>query len=118
MPSNLLKNPWLGIEPGLLRHRVEIQRSVEVQDGFGTPIPSWSSLHENVKANVEPMSGQELFQARQLYAEVTHRIRARYHSGITAKHRILWGTRVFDILAVLNLEERNLVLEIMAKEIV
>lgn len=116
MPAELKKNPWLGIEPGLLRHRVEIQTSVEVNDTFGQPIPAWSALYQNVKANVEPLNGQELFEARQLYSEVTHRITARYVPGVTTKHRVLWGTRVFDILAALNLEERNLVLEIMAKE--
>lgn len=116
MPTDLYKNPWLGINPGLLRHRVEIQEANETQDNSGFPVPSWPAVFTNVKAFVEPLSGTELFEARQLHAEVTHRITARYLAGITPKHRIQWGTRVFDILAVLNLEERSLLLEIMAKE--
>jgi SPP1 family predicted phage head-tail adaptor len=116
LPTNLLTNPWLGINPGRLRHRIEIQISVDTNDSFGQPIPAWAVLFGNVKAFVEPLSGQELFDARQLHAEVTHRIIVRYLAGITPKHRIVFGVRVFDILSPINLEERGLFLEIMTKE--
>lgn len=117
MPANTITNAWLAINPGLLRHRIEIQVSVDTQDSFGTPIPAWEALYANVAALVEPLSGNELFEARQLHAEVTHRIimRGRF-DGITPKHRVLFGSRVFDILSVLNLEERNLIVELMVKE--
>lgn len=116
--ENKTANRWLGVNPGLLRHRVDVQERTDHNDSFGTPIPSWSAIGIGIKANVEPLIGRELFQARQLYAEVTHRITLRYLDEITAKHRIMMGARVFDILSVLNIEERNLLIEIMAKEIV
>lgn len=115
MPD-LYKNPWLGINPGLLRHRVEIQEAVEVNDTFGQPIPAWEELYQNVKSSVTQLRGDELYQARQIHAEVTHEVIARYRAGVIPKHRILWGEKVLDILWVDNLEGRNLILTILAKE--
>jgi len=116
MPANTYDNAWLGINPGQLRHRLDVEVSVEEIDTFGQPIPTWTAVHENVKAFVEPLTGRELFTARQLHADVTHRISMRYATGITPKHRIMFGEREFDILSILNLGERNLIIEIMAKE--
>lgn len=118
MPADLRKNEWLGINPGLLRHRIHIQVSVETQDEFNQPIAVWENLVENVNANVAKLTGQELFEARQLHAESTYRIITRYVKNLhlTPKHRIVFGEKQFDILSIINLEERNLIFEIMAKE--
>jgi SPP1 family predicted phage head-tail adaptor len=114
-----LSGSWLGINPGRLRHRVSIEYSTQTQDGTGQPIDEWHLLAE-VPASIEPLVGRELTTAQQTYAEVTHKLTVRYAagrtSGITPKNRITLGTRIFDIGAVLNLEERNLLIQIMAKE--
>jgi SPP1 family predicted phage head-tail adaptor len=116
MPANNYDNPWLGLNPGQLRHRLDVESFTETRDSFGQPITTWAVLHDGVKAFVEPLAGRELFQARQLHADVTHRITMRYVAGITPKHRISCGEREFDILSILNLAERNLILEILVKE--
>lgn len=119
MPSDLYKNDWLGCNPGKFHDFIDIQVSVETQDSFGTPIPTWSAFATKILSDVNKLSGTELFEARQTYAEVTHRINTRiYVAGVTPKHRIIFNARVFDILSVENINERNRFLEIMAKEIV
>lgn len=101
---------------GERRHQVIIQTITESPDSIGQPIPSSGTL-ATVWASVEPLEGRELLQARQIHAEVTHRIITNeYVSGVTPKHRVAFGARSFDILSVLNPEERNIHLEIMAKE--
>jgi len=40
----------------------------------------------------------------------------RYFPGLTPKHRIKFGDRVFDILGINNVRELNIGLEILAKE--
>ena len=52
----------------------------------------------------------------QLEASVSHRFTMRYRNDITAKNRLKFGTRVFNIRAVINVKERNKWLEIDADE--
>ena len=46
----------------------------------------------------------------------THRITTRYWPNVTADMRLLYGTRIFTILSIINPEERNITLQILAKE--
>jgi SPP1 family predicted phage head-tail adaptor len=52
----------------------------------------------------------------QLQERVSHKITIRFRSGITAKMRIKFGTRMFNIRSVINIEERSRWIEIMADE--
>jgi SPP1 family predicted phage head-tail adaptor len=102
---------------GALRHRITIERVTETQDSFGGTVTTWPIL-ATMWASVEPLSGREQLLAQQVQAEVTHRVRVRYVAGVTAKMRITFGDRHFEILSVINPEERNRELELMCKELV
>lgn len=106
------------MEAGKLRHRVTIQKRSRAQDPSGEESDVFTAIAE-VWASVEPLTGREQFTAQQILSEVTHRIRMRYIPGITvsARDRIVYGTRLFDIQFPANLEERNKELEITAKEV-
>jgi len=52
------------------------------------------------------------------YAEVTKVFKIRYFSGLETKHRILYGTRIFDILGIDNVDEANEQYLISAKEVI
>ena len=69
-----------------------------------------------VRASLEPLRGGEALRALQLEDRVTHRITTRYRAGITAKMRIRFKSRLFNIRSVINVEEANRFLEIMAEE--
>jgi len=49
-------------------------------------------------------------------AEVTGKISIRYLAGITPKMRVKHGNRIFDIVSMINPEERNRELQLMVKE--
>jgi len=51
-------------------------------------------------------------------SEVTTRMRGRYLNGISSIMRVKYGTRIFSIVAVINIDERNREIEILAKEII
>lgn len=102
---------------GELRHRITIQQKTVVRDTYGGETVTWTNT-ATVWAAVEPLSGREYFSAQQVQAEVNHRIRIRYRAGITTTMRVLWGTRVFDILAIINLQERGREIHLMCKEVV
>lgn len=108
------------LRAGSLRHRVTIQTldaESPSQDAGGAPNDTWSDV-KTVWAAVEPLRGRELLAAQQVASEVTGTIRMRYEAGqgVTAKHRCKFGTRYYDILAVVNPTERNKELLLYVRE--
>jgi len=103
---------------GLLRHRVTIQQLVSAspqQDAGGEPDESWSAV-ATVWGAVEPLRGRELFAAQQVSSEVTGLIRIRYRAGVTPKMRCVFGTRNYDILAVVDPLERHREMQLLVRE--
>lgn len=100
---------------GLLRHRLEIQKRTLLPDSFGADIPVWNTI-ARVWGEVKPIMGKERFTADQTQAEVSHEITLRDRRDVSAEHRILFGTRVFNIVETLRPSERHISLRIMALE--
>ena len=103
---------------GSLRHNITIQAKAEVDDGIGGYTETWSTF-ATVAATISPVKGVEAMELKKLESEITHKIFIRHLAGVTAKMRILFGSRQFDIVgAPRNADERNIYLEIMATETV
>lgn len=103
---------------GKLRHRVTIQSLVAgspQQTPSGEPDVSWTDV-ATVWASVEPLRGRELFAAQEHHSRVEVRIRMRYRSGITAAMRVFWDSRYYNIVVVLDAEERHRELELMCEQ--
>ncbi len=100
---------------GTLRHRVTLQRRGDTRDGIGTVTETWTN-EATVWASIEPLQGREYFEAQRENADVTHKLRIRHRSGVTREMRVIFEDRVFDIEAVLNVEERDRELVLMCKE--
>ena len=101
---------------GRLRSLIELQRSTETLVA-GEVVPTWHTFAE-VYAAVEPLAGRQWFAALQVQAQVSHSIRIRWSPdwALGPKDRIKFGTRVFDIVSVLNIQERNRELVVQALE--
>ena len=101
---------------GTLRHYVELQKRSHTKGAHGTATEVWTTFRETY-ASIEPLGGRELLDARQVDARISHRIRLRYVEGFNAIGRILGaGGRIFNVSAVLNKDERNHELEVLAEE--
>jgi len=104
---------------GQLRHQVVIEQPTTSSDGYGDEIAGWTTF-ATVWASVEPIRGKEYFMAKDASQEeshqVTHRVRIRYLSGVLPTMRITWGSRAFDIHAVLNTDERDIEMELLCTE--
>jgi SPP1 family predicted phage head-tail adaptor len=102
---------------GRLRHLVRFERATETQNDFGEPVKSWSLIASSWAA-VEPLKGAEKMQAMEAQAEVDTRITARYSSELSSlnpRDRVVWGSKVYDIKEVLNIDERDRELSLMAR---
>ena len=84
---------------GSLRHRVTIQR-----------------YELAVDESVEAVSGREFFASQQVQSEVTHKVTIRFRPGVAADMRIVYGGRVFGIVAPLP-DNRGTRLVLMCREV-
>lgn len=101
---------------GSLRHRVIIQKPQAIQSQVsGESTDGWASVATTF-ASVEPLSGKERLTAEQVQADVTHRIIMRYRGEFDPTYRISFRGRVFHVESVINRDERNRSLELLAVE--
>jgi SPP1 family predicted phage head-tail adaptor len=105
------------MQAGRLRHQVTLETQSTILDTFGEESNAWTAT-ATVWASIEPISGRERLLASGTQADITHRIRMRYRSGVAPRMRVTFGTRHFDIVSVANREERNRELELMCQELV
>ncbi|GAB6174503.1 phage head closure protein [Paradesulfitobacterium aromaticivorans] len=104
------------MDPGKLKHQVTIQQNNPSQDAEGVMVENWVDI-ATVWAAVQPLQGRELLAAQSIAAEVTTRIRIRFRAGITSAMRILYGSRVFDIQAPIDPEEKHQELNLLCREV-
>lgn len=100
---------------GRLKHKVVFQTRTETRDAHGGVSTAWGTAFKDFIA-IEPVRSKEQLAAGQINTETTHTGVMRYRSGVTTGHRILWGSRIFDINAVVNPCERGRALELLLKE--
>ena len=108
------------IYAGRLRHRLQVQARSEAADSFGEPLSTCLDSAQ-LWAAVIPLSGDELVEAQRVIAETTHRIETRWGAPVTARSRLIYrqtgrAERVFEVLAAVNVEERNRELHLMCRE--
>lgn len=105
-----------GINPGQLRHRVELHSATVARDSYGQPKETFAK-YADAWASITPLSMKERTFAEQLQGERTHLVTVRYNSSIDITDRVIFGTRTFEIVSILNPEERNHLLQMECKEI-
>jgi SPP1 family predicted phage head-tail adaptor len=108
------------MKAGALRHLVSVQQRSATIDSVGDVSDSWTTLFSD-HAEIRPLSGRELLAAQAIQSEITHQITVRYRTEYAnpvsvTPLRVLFGARVFDITAVMNLDERNREVRMMARE--
>ena len=83
---------------GTLRHRITIEQYSATRDPVsGAEIESWSTYLADVPASVVSVSGKEYLSASAEQAGIQARVTVRYDSGITAKMRIVWDGKTYQI---------------------
>jgi len=108
----------LNVLVGRMRKRVVLKTIASTQE---TTYGSWTqtaTVSSTRWASIEPISAREKLTAGQVVPEATHVVRMRYTSAVVPSATLTYGTRTFEIMAVINVEERNKVLELLCKELV
>jgi len=85
---------------GKLKNRIRIQQRGAGQDELGQPVDTWADL-ATVWADIAHPSGLQSIRADAESSVVKASIRIRRRADVTAGMRVVYGTTVYDIQAVL-----------------
>lgn len=91
---------------GKLRDIITIQSRTTAKDSFGQPIVTWADFAASIYAKITSVAIREEEAAQSLRNPQRFEIEIRYVAGIDATMRVKFGTRIFNILGVDNLDMR------------
>lgn len=100
---------------GRLRHRIVLQSPTRTRDSTGGFTTTWTN-EATVWAAIEPLSGREFFEIKQIQAETSVRVIIRHRDGITTDWRISHGGKFYDITGVINESERDRMITLFCSE--
>lgn len=90
------------VQSGKLRHLVTFQVPLIEVDSNGESTESWEDAFsgQQISAQIEPLSGRELFAAQQVHSRVTTRITVRYRPGLLPEMRVVHRGVNYNIEAI------------------
>jgi len=112
--------------PGTYNKLVTIEKtkSTGYDSDYGTydlsSDTNWEQ-HTKAYAKVQTRGGREFFQASKVHTDVSHLWEMQSTAKVraaTPKMRLIWNSRVFQILSVQDKDEDRRVVEISTKEVV
>lgn len=107
----------LVVQPGELRHSVQIQQLQGGQASDGSPTQSWTTVLSPMAA-IMTASSREVYQAAQFTAQVSHVLKIRWTAvPLSGGMQVLYGSRTFKVQAIENVLERNRVLMLHCLEL-
>ena len=100
-----------------MRHRITFLKPTgSVKNSMSENVPEYTEVM-TVWAFVAPKTGREYDEAQKLRAETTYNVLTRFFPNITTDMMILFRERTLKIESVLNVDERNEQLQIVASEV-
>jgi|GEM_PF-513957 len=98
-----------------LNKRITIEQENITSDSGGGYDLNWVVLDE-IWAEIKPKSGWERLRDEQLEPSITHTITIRYRADLQESMRINYNGRLFNIRALINPYEQDIILEILTQE--
>ncbi len=91
---------------GAMGERFVLEQPARTADGGGGASVTWEAVAE-LWAAARPISGDERLRHDQLSGRITHQVWLRYRAGVVPAMRLRQDTRVYEIVAVLEVERRS-----------
>lgn len=98
-----MANPFM---IALLRHRLTVEAPELTSDGAGGAVETWAPIAD-IWASIRPVGGGETASADAVRGRITHEIWIRRRDIVSPRVRLRKGTRIFEIRAVLDVDERR-----------
>jgi len=87
------------MQAGKLRESVTIQQKTDVVSDSGEAVATWST-YAAAFADIRTPSGREFFGQDKFNATVSHIVTVRWVTGIKPEMRVLWGSRILNIIYI------------------
>jgi head-tail adaptor len=98
------------MQAGRLRLPISIQQDQGTARGSdGAHLPNWIILGA-ARADIKPLAGHEVWFARRTESEIPSEVTTRYAAvlaNLSGSVRVIFGTRVFHLVAARNTDERQ-----------
>jgi len=91
---------------GKLRHKLTLLAPLDSTDTLGDSNPAFIMVAQ-LQGAIEPLAGRELWYAQQTRADLTHKITIRGRAGLSARMRVTWQGRSFELGPPISAEERG-----------
>lgn len=106
---------------GTYRNIVTIQNPTRTADGDGSYTETWTDAAPPVwYVSLQPATARDLEQlaAGTVISQASHIVRGRYRSDITTQSRIVLDARTMNVVAVANVDERNVETMLVCSEVI
>src|SRR5690242_14933479 len=93
---------------GEMRQQIDILApSAGAAGPSGLAPPGTATLGAGLWCKIESLHGQKLLIAQQIAANSTHIVKLRWLAGVTEQCKVVFGSRTFEIISPIDLEERQ-----------
>jgi SPP1 family predicted phage head-tail adaptor len=109
------------MNPGQFRRRIEIQQLVDGANENGFSNENWQTVRTawtSIKTMDDRINAFDFYSGAREQGKNTIAFTIRYIPGITSRMRVIFNSRIFEILSVVNDGELNKTLTIAGREIV
>ncbi len=100
---------------GKLRHSGVIEQYSEHRNTLGETLKTWAEFSK-VWCDIKPLNGNEKYVSAEKHATATHQVIVRYVAGVNPKMRLVSRGRTFEILAALNVNEQDKMIQLIVEE--
>jgi SPP1 family predicted phage head-tail adaptor len=105
---------------GDLTKRVSLQQRISTTGTMGQSVETWTEIAK-VWAAIEPLTAQQRVVSQAIHPDISHRITVRYrpdyaNATLLSSLRIVYRGRFFSLHGGLNLNERNVQVDLTAAE--
>lgn len=100
-----------------MTRRIEIQTKTDTFNEYNEPVTTWATT-STIWADVTTTGGGEFYAAQKVNATTSALFKVRAGNTVTVQNRIKYGSRIFEILQVNDVNEAHVELLISAKEVI
>jgi len=100
---------------GKMRYRVKVENATNTRDAGGGMSQNYTAV-TFIYANIKPVNANSSYRQGMVQEKVTHEVTMRYMKNIGTNSRISYGTRLFDIKGIVNVDERDRFLKLLCEE--
>jgi SPP1 family predicted phage head-tail adaptor len=100
-----------------LRHVITVKQETQSEGTFGQEL-SYTDFKASIRAFVQPTSGAEFYAAQKVNPEANYNVWVRFQSGFLPSMQVVFESKVFHILHVLEWEEKRRWIRLICKELV